>query len=119
MSACAQLAAGASLGAGPALRAVDCMAGEMAAAAFGRLFGAEGALAPALTVLLTLYIAFFALSLMLEAWSIGRARRAIARLLDLVPPMARLVTAQGEREVPPSEVPEAEAMPSKTSAVQT
>lgn len=47
----------------------------------------------------------FALSLALEAWSIARARRAIARLLDLVPPMARLVTAQGEREVPPSEVP--------------
>ena len=47
----------------------------------------------------------FALSLTLEAWSIGRARHAIAKLLDLVPPMARLVTAQGEREVPPSEVP--------------
>jgi len=47
----------------------------------------------------------FALSLALEAWSIGRARRAIARLLDLMPPTARLVTAQGEREVHPSEVP--------------
>ena len=47
----------------------------------------------------------FALSLALEAWSIGRARRAIAGLLDLVPPSARLVTAQGEREVHPSEVP--------------
>ena len=34
----------------------------------------------------------FALSLALEAWSIGRARRAIATLLDLVPPTARLVT---------------------------
>ena len=47
----------------------------------------------------------FALSLALEAWSIGRARRAIARLLDLVPPSARLVTATGERDVHPSEVP--------------
>ena len=47
----------------------------------------------------------FALSLALEAWSIGRARRAIAKLLDLVPPTARLVTPQGEREVHPSEVP--------------
>ncbi len=47
----------------------------------------------------------FALSLALEAWSIGRARRAIARLLDLVPPFVRQVTPQGEREVHPSEVP--------------
>lgn len=47
----------------------------------------------------------FALSLALEAWSVGRARRAIARLLDLVPPTARLVTPQGEREVHPSEIP--------------
>ena len=47
----------------------------------------------------------FALSLALEAWSIGRARRAIALLLDLVPPSARLVTPTGEREVHPSEVP--------------
>jgi len=47
----------------------------------------------------------FALSLALESWSVGRARRAIARLLDLVPPTARLVTPQGEREVHPSEIP--------------
>ena len=46
----------------------------------------------------------FALSLALEAWSIGRARRAIARLLDLAPPTARLVEITGEREVHPSEV---------------
>jgi len=46
----------------------------------------------------------FALSLALEAWSIGRARHAIAALLDLVPPTARLVTAAGEREVHPAEV---------------
>ncbi len=47
----------------------------------------------------------FALSLALEAWSIGRARRAIALLLDLVPPSARLLGPPGEREVHPSEVP--------------
>jgi Zn2+/Cd2+-exporting ATPase len=46
----------------------------------------------------------FAFSLALEAWSIGRARRAIASLLDLAPPTARLVEAAGEREVHPSEV---------------
>lgn len=47
----------------------------------------------------------FAFSLALEAWSIGRARRAIAKLLDLAPPTARLVTPEGEREVHPSEIP--------------
>jgi Cd2+/Zn2+-exporting ATPase len=46
----------------------------------------------------------FALSLALEAWSVGRARRAVAALLDLVPPVARLVGDGGEREVPPAEV---------------
>jgi Cd2+/Zn2+-exporting ATPase len=46
----------------------------------------------------------FAFSLTLEAWSIGRARRAIAKLLDLAPPTARLVEAAGEREVHPSEI---------------
>jgi Cd2+/Zn2+-exporting ATPase len=46
----------------------------------------------------------FALSLALEAWSVGRARRAIAKLLDLAPPTARRVTTDGEREVHPAEV---------------
>ena len=47
----------------------------------------------------------FALSLALEGWSIGRARRAIAALLDLAPPIARLVDGSGaEREVPADEV---------------
>ncbi len=46
----------------------------------------------------------FSFSLALEAWSIGRARKAIAKLLDLAPPTARLVEAGGEREVHPSEV---------------
>jgi len=46
----------------------------------------------------------FALSLALEAWSVGRARRAIAKLLDLAPPVARLLTAAGERAAHPSEV---------------
>ncbi|MBP9146084.1 MAG: cadmium-translocating P-type ATPase [Thermoanaerobaculia bacterium] len=46
----------------------------------------------------------FAFSLALEAWSVGRARRAIAKLLDLAPPTARLVAPDGEREVHPSEI---------------
>lgn len=79
MSACTELAAGASTGVAPALRAVDCLANETAAAAFGRLFGAGndggGALLPALTILLTLYVAFFAISLLA-----GRSRVSISML---------------------------------------
>ena len=75
MSTCEALAANASAGAAPALRAVDCLANEAAASAFGRLFGGEGALVPALTILLTLYIAFFAISLLT-----GRSRIGVSAL---------------------------------------
>ncbi|MET0587369.1 MAG: type IV secretion system protein [Novosphingobium sp.] len=75
MSACDVLIENASAGAGPALRAVDCLANETAAAAFGRLFGTQGALLPALTILLTLFIAFFAISLLT-----GRGRLSISAL---------------------------------------
>jgi type IV secretion system protein VirB6 len=75
MSACEALSVQASTGVAPALRAVDCLANEAAASAFGRLFGGEGALVPALTILLTLYIAFFAISLLT-----GRSRIGISAL---------------------------------------
>jgi len=41
----------------------------------------------------------FSLSLALEAWSVGRARRAIETLLELAPAVARVVEPEGEREV--------------------
>lgn len=48
----------------------------------------------------------FALSLLLESWSVGRARRAIAQLLDLAPPVVRLKLDSGEeREVLAAEAP--------------
>lgn len=77
MSQCAALAAEAAAGAGAALRAVDCLAGETVAASFARLFGGGGhaGLMPALTIALTLYIAFFALSLLT-----GRSRLGISAL---------------------------------------
>ena len=75
MSACDQLAAQASAGVAPALRAVDCLAAETTASAFARLFGPAGGLVPALTILLTLYIALFALALLT-----GRSRLGIAAL---------------------------------------
>lgn len=47
----------------------------------------------------------FSLSLMLESWSVGRARRAISALLDLAPPIVRLLRADGtEGDVPVAEV---------------
>ncbi len=48
----------------------------------------------------------FAVSLALESWSVGRARRAIAALMDLAPPTARLRHADGtEEQIAPEQVP--------------
>jgi type IV secretion system protein VirB6 len=75
MSACEQLTEAATSGVAPALKAVDCVANASAADAFGRLFGGGGALTTALTIGLTLYIAFFALSLLT-----GRSKLSISAL---------------------------------------
>lgn len=74
-------------GVGASLRAVDCAAAEMAQAAFGRLFGADGALTPALTILLTLFIAFFAFSLIT-----GRARIGLSALTPRMVTLVLVVT---------------------------
>ncbi|WP_299566611.1 cation-translocating P-type ATPase [uncultured Sulfitobacter sp.] len=48
---------------------------------------------------------FFALSLTLESWSVGRARNAVSALLDLAPPTARVIRDDGsEADVPAAEV---------------
>ena len=46
----------------------------------------------------------FALSLLLESWSVGRARNAVSALLDLAPPVVRVKDANGEREMKAVEV---------------
>ncbi len=47
----------------------------------------------------------FAVSLLLESWSVGRARRAVAALMDLAPPIARVRDEDGnEQEVRPEDV---------------
>ncbi|MDP1911128.1 MAG: HAD-IC family P-type ATPase, partial [Hyphomicrobium sp.] len=56
----------------------------------------------------------FALSLMLESWSVGRARRAIAALLDLAPPIVRILRADGSE----AEIAVAEAGPGDRFIVQ-
>ena len=75
-AACERVAAGIGNGVAAALQGVDCVAGEMSAVAFGRLFGGDGALVPALTILLTLYIAFFAFALLT-----GRGSLSISSLI--------------------------------------
>ncbi|MEO2091078.1 MAG: heavy metal translocating P-type ATPase, partial [Gemmataceae bacterium] len=48
----------------------------------------------------------FSLSLALESWSVGRARRAVAALMALTPPEARLVHPDGREEtVSPNQIP--------------
>lgn len=48
----------------------------------------------------------FAVSLALESWSVGRARRAIAALMELAPTLVRVVRTDGQEEsLPPDQVP--------------
>ena len=48
---------------------------------------------------------FFALSLALESWSVGRARNAVSALLDLAPSTARVIRPDGtETDIPAAEV---------------
>lgn len=68
---CQQALDGVGMGVANALRAVDCVATEVTGQAFGRLFAPGGSLVTALTILLTLYVAFFAIQLMLGRSSLG------------------------------------------------
>ena len=79
---CQQAAEGAGNGVAAALQAVDCVAGEASALAFGRLFAPGGSLGTVLTILLTLYIALFGFALLT-----GRANVGVR---SLVPRMATM-----------------------------
>lgn len=74
-------------GLGQVLRAVDCRTGQATAVAFGRLFGAHGSLMPALTGLLTLYVAIFAIGLLT-----GRTRLGISSLTPRMMTMGLVLT---------------------------
>jgi type IV secretion system protein VirB6 len=63
-------------GVAAALTAVDCIASEVSEQAFNRLFGTDGQLGTILTILLTLYVAFFGISLML-----GRSNLSIRTMI--------------------------------------
>lgn len=68
---CQQAAEQVGNGVASALRAVDCAASEVTSVAFGRLFAPGGSLATALTIMLTLYVAFFAIQLLTGRATIG------------------------------------------------
>ena len=58
-------------GVAAALQAVNCVAAEMTGATFGRLFAPGGALVTTLTIMLTLYVAFFAIQLVTGRSTLG------------------------------------------------
>jgi len=70
-----------------ALTAVDCIAGQVSEQAFGRLFGAEGQMAPVLIILLTFYVAFMGISLML-----GRSNLSVRALVPRIMTVGLVVT---------------------------
>jgi type IV secretion system protein VirB6 len=64
MSACPAFGAAGPASIADALSKVDCLTAEATQMSFNRLFGPGGSLTPALTILLTLYVAFFAVNLL-------------------------------------------------------
>lgn len=64
------------------LRGIDCLSGSMTQQAFGRLFGSEGQLVPALTILLTIFIALFGFALLTGRTSLG-IRSLVPRMMTL------------------------------------
>ena len=64
MSQCASFGADGPAGVADALAKVDCLASDATAVSFGRLFGAHGSFQTALTIILTLYVALLAFSLL-------------------------------------------------------
>ena len=88
MSAACDLAAQSmGMGVSAALTAVDCIAGSVSEQAFNRLFGTEGQLAFALTLLLGLYVAFFGISLML-----GRSNLSVRVLIPKMMTLGLVLT---------------------------
>ena len=69
-------------GVAAALEAVNCVAAEVTGATFGRLFAPGGVLVSALTIILTLYVAFFAINL-LTGRSVLGVRALTPRMITL------------------------------------
>lgn len=86
-AACDMAAQAMGTGVSSALTAVDCIASGVSEQAFNRLFGTEGQLAFALTILLGLYVGFFGISLML-----GRANLSVRALLPKMMTLGLVLT---------------------------
>lgn len=71
MSECPRLDGNGAEGIAAALRVVDCESANAAASGFGRLFGPDGAMGTALTMLLTLYVALIAINLLTGRSRVG------------------------------------------------
>lgn len=69
-------------GVSAALTAVDCIASNVSEQAFNRLFGDDGQLALALTIVLGLYVGFFGISLMLGRSNIS-VRALVPKMMTL------------------------------------
>jgi len=70
-----------------ALHAVDCLSSQVTAETFGRLFAPGGSLGTVLTILLTLYVAFFAIGLL-----IGRSNLDVRALMPRVITLGLVLT---------------------------
>lgn len=79
MSGCPAFTASGPKGIADALAKVDCLASDATSLSFARLFGDNGAFRSALTILLTLYVAFLAINLL--------TGRSTLRLSSLTPRM--------------------------------
>lgn len=86
-TACDLAAQDMGAGVAAALKAVDCIAGGVSEQAFNRLFGSEGQLAFALTLMLVLYVGFFGISLML-----GRSNLSVRTLLPKMMTLGLVLT---------------------------
>ena len=81
-AACQEALDGVGVGVSASLRAVDCVASEFTSQAFGRLFASGGGLTTALTILLTLFVAIFAIALLLGRTSLS-IRSITPRMMTL------------------------------------
>ena len=89
--ACDRAAAEVGNGVAAALQAVDCVTGEAIASAYGRQFAPGGALLTVLTTLLTLYVAWFGINLLLGRSSLGV--RSLTPRMFLIGAILTLVTS--------------------------
>ncbi|MBD3728989.1 MAG: type IV secretion system protein [Sphingomonadales bacterium] len=79
---CQQALDGVGVGIANSLRAVDCVANEMSGQAFGRIFAPGGAMVPVLVTLLTLFVAGYAVLLLMGRTNLG-IRALMPRMFTL------------------------------------